>query len=188
MINSPRPDCPKGVAIAQCALKEGAKDGLEALAGGLPGAFIGIAGKPAGPTSPTSPTSPPTPPTPPTSPTSPKRQSADCFSTRWCRVGSHRGWARPVALPEHFSELQGPLDGLVRLPLRVYSSGHGPGRIFDLGDDAERIELYELVLTEGEIQDVVAYLHPGELRRVWPRLWLPEHVREAWRTMLSVAA
>jgi hypothetical protein len=118
----------------------------------------------------------------------PQWQSADCSSTRWCRVGSRRGWARPVAVPKHFSELQGPLDGLVHLPLRVYSSGHGPDRVFDLGDDAERIELYELVLTEGEIQDVVAYLHPGELRRVWPRLWLPEHVRKAWRTMLPVAA
>ncbi len=44
-------NCPPGTAIAQCALKEGATQGLLALGGGVAGkALIGIVGKFAGPT------------------------------------------------------------------------------------------------------------------------------------------
>lgn len=93
-----------------------------------------------------------------------------------------------MAVPAALSELLGPRTGRIQLPLQVYSSGNGPRRVFDLDDEAERRELYELVLTEGEIEDVVRFLNAQELRRVWLMLWLPEHVRSAWRPLLAAAA
>ena len=93
-----------------------------------------------------------------------------------------------MAVPVSLSDLRGPRTGRVQLPLQVYSSGQGPSRVFDLADDAERREVYEMVLTEGELQDVIDYLHPEELRRVWLNLWLPDHVRTAWFPLLEEAA
>lgn len=98
------------------------------------------------------------------------------------------GWHRPVAVPDRMQELRGPLTGSVHLPLTVYSSGLGPGREFDLSEESARIELYQIVLTEGRVEDVCALVDAVELRRLWSRLWLPDHVRSAWEPMLAVAA
>lgn len=98
------------------------------------------------------------------------------------------GWRRPVAVPDDLVALRGPLTGKVRLPLRVYSSGAGPGRAFDLADEAERVEVYQIVLAEGGLADVCRYLDGAELLRLWPRLWLPPHVRRAWEPLLGAAA
>jgi hypothetical protein len=66
---------------------------------------------------------------------------------------------------------------MVQLPLGVYASGQGPARRFDMTNEAERIELYEIVLTDGTAEDVCRYVNREELLRLWPRLWLPPHVR-----------
>ena len=57
-----------------------------------------------------------------------------------------------------------------------------PDRVFDLGDGRERIEPYQIVLIEGAEDDAFRYIDRGELQRLWPRLWLPEQVREAWES------
>jgi hypothetical protein len=89
-------------------------------------------------------------------------------------LGPRRGgWRRPVSLPADLAELRGPLTGMVQLPLGVYASGQGPARRFDMTNEAERIELYEIVLTDGTAEDVCRYVNREELRRLWPRLWLP---------------
>jgi hypothetical protein len=93
-----------------------------------------------------------------------------------------------VSLPAELDELRGPLTGLVRLPLRVYASGQGPGRAFDLANDAERAEMYQVVLTDGTTEDVCRYVNREELLRLWPRLWLAPHVRQAWEPRLGPAA
>ncbi|MGA7690308.1 MAG: hypothetical protein WCA29_13885 [Jiangellales bacterium] len=95
------------------------------------------------------------------------------------------GWQRPVAVPETLSRLHGPTTRRVRLPLHVYSSGLGPGRDFDLSVEAEQIELYQIVLTEGRLSDVCQFLDADTLVRLWSRLWLSPHVRAAWRPLLS---
>lgn len=97
------------------------------------------------------------------------------------RVG---GWTRPVAVPADLRSLRGELGGVVRLPLTVYSSGTGPDYAFDLADEAERRSFYELVLTEGHVEDVCRYLDLAELVRLWPTLFLPAHVRRAWEPRL----
>lgn len=93
-------------------------------------------------------------------------------------------WQRPVAVPADLTALRGPLTGPVRLPLHVYASGQGPGRVFDLDDEAQRIELYQIVLSNGTEDDACRYLDRRELVRLWPRLWLPPHVRQAWEPWL----
>ena len=104
-------------------------------------------------------------------------------------LGPRRGgWRRPVSLPADLAELRGPLTGIVQLPLCVYASGQGPARRFDMTNDAERIELYEIVLTDGTAEDVCRYVNREELLRLWPRLWLPPHVRRVWEPRLGVVA
>jgi hypothetical protein len=101
-------------------------------------------------------------------------------------LGRRRGgWQRPVSLPADLAELRGPLTGLVRLPLSIYASGQGPARSFDLSNEAERVELYEIVLTDGTAKDVCRYVNREELMRLWPRLWLPPHVRQVWEPRLG---
>ena len=104
-------------------------------------------------------------------------------------LGPRRGgWRRPVSLPAALAELRGPLTGMVRLPLRIYASGLRPARSFDLSNEAERIELYEIVLTDGTAEDVCRYVNREELLRLWPRLWLPSYVRQVWEPRLGVVA
>jgi hypothetical protein len=104
-------------------------------------------------------------------------------------LGPRRGgWQRPVSLSADIAELRGPLTGLVRLLLSIYASGQGPARSFDLSNEAERIELYEIVLTDGTADDVCRYVNREELLRLWPRLWLPPHVRHVWEPRLGAVA
>ena len=105
------------------------------------------------------------------------------------QLGPRRGgWSRPVSVPEDLDLLRGGLAGEVRLPLGLYSSGQGPDRVFDLGEEAQRIELYEIVLTNGAEYDVCRYVDRHELVRLWARLWLPDHVRRAWEPRLSLTS
>ena len=98
------------------------------------------------------------------------------------------GWSRFVSVPDDLDRLDGALAGEVRLPLGLYSSGQGPERAFDMGDEVERIELYEIVLTNGAEDDVCRFVNRGELVRLWSRLWLPDHVRRAWQPRLPLAS
>jgi len=98
------------------------------------------------------------------------------------------GWVRPYAVPSDLAELRGPVGGVLRLPLSVYSSGAGAGREFDLTDPAQQAELYEIVLTTGTAADQARYLHPDQLRALWPGLWLPPALREAWQPLLPEPA
>lgn len=100
----------------------------------------------------------------------------------------HDGWQRPVAVPQTLSELHGPTTGRVRLPLHVYSSGMGPGREFNLSVEAEQVELYQIVLSEGRLSDVCRFIDADALVRLWARMWLPPHVRAAWRPLLGALA
>lgn len=98
------------------------------------------------------------------------------------------GWERPVAVPETLDELQGSLTGVVRLPLRIHSSGFGPDEPFDLSDERQRVAVYQIVLTHGDLADIRRYVQGSELRRVWLALWLPPHVRRAWNRHFSAPA
>lgn len=89
-------------------------------------------------------------------------------------------WSPPVEVPGDLSELKGPITGRIRLPASVYSSGAGSQRVFDLDDEQQRIRIYQIVLANGTADDIRRYLNVNELLRLWPKLWLPPHVQNAW--------
>jgi len=85
---------------------------------------------------------------------------------------------RPYLLPKTLGELVGPVDGVVRLPLRLDWSERTE---FHLDDPAERNVMYERVIREAtRVDDLRSYLNEEVLRQVWGRLFLPAIVRRSW--------
>lgn len=75
--------------------------------------------------------------------------------------------------------LHGPAEGVVKLPLWLYWSVPSPA--FDLGKPFMRRWLYEIVLREAaQPEDLTTYLDRTTLIALWPRLYLPKGVRQAW--------
>jgi hypothetical protein len=64
----------------------------------------------------------------------------------------------------------------------------GPGREFNLSVEAEQVELYQIVLSEGGLSDVCRFIDADALVSLWSRLWLSSHVRAAWRPLLGAVA
>jgi len=92
------------------------------------------------------------------------------------------GQSRPgrrAVVPSRLTDLRGPTDGTVRLPLWLNWSC--PGHDFDLGDPDMRQWLYQTVLREAASPgDLTAYLDGDTLVALWPSLYLPRGVRQAW--------
>ncbi len=105
-------------------------------------------------------------------------------STRLSVPPAAARFARPVQVPVDLGALRGPTSGRAHLPGSVYSSGAGPGRAFDLDDDGERVEFYELVLAGATATEMESLLEVNELVRLWPRLWLAPHVQHAWAAVI----
>lgn len=86
--------------------------------------------------------------------------------------------ARPFVVPDALEELVGPTSGVVELPTRLAWSGL---REYDLTDERQLGLLYETVIREAmNATDLGRYLNVALLYRVWPRLWLPVNIRQAW--------
>ena len=90
-------------------------------------------------------------------------------------------------MPTSLDELNGTLVGVVTLPLRLSWSGPVDRRAFDLAIEHDRRMFYEIVLTEGTIDDVRNYVDATELVRLWSDLWLSPHVRRAWQLLIAAA-
>jgi hypothetical protein len=86
---------------------------------------------------------------------------------------------RGVMVAPSLADLRGPIEGTVELPLWLFWSR--PGHTFDLGDSDMRLWLYETVLREASrLEDLTAYLDGETLTDLWPDLFLPKGVRQAW--------
>ena len=86
--------------------------------------------------------------------------------------------SRPYLVPDTLEELTGPVDGAVRLPLRLDWTERAE---FHLDDPAERNVLYERVIREAaRVDDLRAYINGLVLREVWRQLFLPMPVRRNW--------
>lgn len=86
---------------------------------------------------------------------------------------------RRAAVAASLEDLRGPATGTVTLPLWLFWSC--PGYTFDLGDRDMRRWLYETVLREASRpEDLTAYLNGDTLIALWPDLYLPKGVRQAW--------
>lgn len=73
----------------------------------------------------------------------------------------------------------------VTLPLTLNWSQ--PGRVFALGDRNDRARVYEIVLTEGQPDDIRTYVDGVMLVELWPDLVLPRTVRSAWAKIIEEA-
>jgi hypothetical protein len=92
---------------------------------------------------------------------------------------------RPVLVAVSLSDLRGPVDGAVELPLRLFWSA--PDKEFSLDDPDERRQLYEIVLREARHPDDLAtFLNGGLLVAVWTDIFLPRPVRKAWEDQHQV--
>ena len=86
---------------------------------------------------------------------------------------------RGVMVAPSLADLRGPAEGTVELPLRLFWSC--PGHTFDLGDPDMRLWLYQTVLREASRpEDLATYLDGDTLIALWPDLFLPPGVRQAW--------
>ena len=87
--------------------------------------------------------------------------------------------ARRAIVILDLADLRGPTEGEVELPLWLFWSS--PGHAFDLGDSDMRLWLYQTVLREASSPaDLTTYLDADMLIAVWPRLYLPKGLRQAW--------
>jgi hypothetical protein len=77
------------------------------------------------------------------------------------------------------ADLRGPASGTVELPLRLFWSD--PDRTFDLSKPFMLRSMYEIVIEEASRpEDLSSYLNGDTLIAVWPVLYLPKGVRQAW--------
>ncbi|PNE42671.1 MULTISPECIES: hypothetical protein [Streptomyces] len=90
-------------------------------------------------------------------------------------------------LPARLTDLKGPRHGAVDLPLHVVWSGL---RSFDLDRPRSRMSLYRAVLTEGQRQDLVAFLDQDLLISQWPvlRTLISRSIRDVWEAAFSELA
>ena len=84
-------------------------------------------------------------------------------------------------LPAALMDLSGPAHGTVQLPLHVAWSGQ---TAFDLDRPKPRMHMYRIVLAEGQLADVTAYLNRDLLLSQWPvlRTLVSKTVRGVWES------
>lgn len=91
---------------------------------------------------------------------------------------------RSFAVPDRLPRL--PADqALRRVRLPVHLNWSHPDRWFDLRDRNDRSRVYELVLTEGQPEDILEYVDGLLLADCWDDLVLPHRVRAAWEPIVA---
>ncbi len=84
---------------------------------------------------------------------------------------------RGVLVAASLADLRGPVDGVVELPLWLFWH---PDRRFDLAEPDMLAWMYQIVLREATRPEDLAYLNGELLTPLWPDLYLPKDVRQAW--------
>jgi hypothetical protein len=90
-----------------------------------------------------------------------------------CQSRPGRGVLVAAGLPD----LHGPVHGVVELPVRLFWH---PDRSFDLDEPGMLPWVYQTVLREASRAEDLAVLDGDTLVRLWPELFLPRGVRQAW--------
>jgi hypothetical protein len=84
---------------------------------------------------------------------------------------------RGVVVAATLSGLQGPTQGQVELPIWLFWY---PDRTFNLDEPGMLPWMYQVVLREAGSTEDLAYLNGEMLTALWPDLYLPKGVRQAW--------
>jgi hypothetical protein len=84
---------------------------------------------------------------------------------------------REVLVAATLADLRGPLHGQVELPVWLFWY---PDRTFDLDEPGMLPWMYQIVLREAARTEDLAYLNEDTLLALWPTLFLPKGVRQAW--------
>ena len=98
------------------------------------------------------------------------------------RVAGARG--RAVLVPDRLPQLR-PEQALATVEVPVTVNWSQPGRVFRLSERGDRARVYELVLREGNADDVLRYVDGSLLVDVWDELVLPGAVRVAWAPLIE---
>jgi hypothetical protein len=86
---------------------------------------------------------------------------------------------RDAVVATSLADLKGLTEGTVELPLWLFWSS--PDRTFDLSKPFMLRSMYETVLGEASRpEDLTTYLDGDTLIALWPELFLPKGVRQAW--------
>jgi transcriptional regulator with XRE-family HTH domain len=93
-----------------------------------------------------------------------------------------RLWSVPI--PDCFARVQA---WKYVFPAEVYSGWTEDLRVWDLADEGERIDFYELVLQHGASPMIEGAVDGLLLVQAWPRLNLPDEVRAAWQPLIDAA-
>jgi hypothetical protein len=84
---------------------------------------------------------------------------------------------RAVLVAARLADLRGPTHGTVELPIWLFWH---PDRVFDLDQPGMLPWMYQIVLREASSTEDLAYLNGDLLTSLWPDLYLPKGVRQAW--------
>jgi len=84
---------------------------------------------------------------------------------------------RGVLVAARLADLRGPVHGTVELPIWLFWH---PDRTFDLVQPGMLAWMYQTVLREASRPADLAYLNEDMLLSLWPGLFLPKGVRQAW--------
>ena len=85
---------------------------------------------------------------------------------------------RTVVVPEKLDALHGPLTGRYQLPHHLDASAR---HRYDFADEQWRELAYRTVLMEAGTEAALTdWLDKNALFAVWPQLYLPPWVRQAW--------
>ena len=101
---------------------------------------------------------------------------------QWTAVDVGRG--RVAWVPSTLPRLSAA-DALRRVALPVDMNWSQPGRLFDLRDRRDRARAYEIVLREGNPEQITAVVDGVLLVDLWPELVLPQAVRRAWAALIE---
>jgi hypothetical protein len=89
-----------------------------------------------------------------------------------------------VLVAGDLTDLRGPVSGMVELPIWLFWY---PDRSFDLDDPATLRWMYQTVLREASRpEDLTTFLNGDTLVALWPDLFLPRGVRQAWEDRYPV--
>ena len=84
---------------------------------------------------------------------------------------------RRAIVAASLADLRGPTHGPAELPLWLFWY---PDRTFDLDEPGLLTWMYQIVLREASSTEDLAYLNGDTLIALWPDLYLPKGVRQAW--------